>query len=502
VPEYADVRVEVRRDSVEFELGDDRFIGKPDFRTATFRELTTLRNEETPDKYGARLKDLTFRQDAKEGLDRLVTEVNRGGAYQLRLQIHPSAPELHSLRWECLLYEEQKRVQRRFGTGQWTPLSRYIALTSSRAVAPADVVKVLVVISNADRLGQGPWARYEALHETTERGVLEDAFRGLDRIQPEFMEHPASLVEIRARLQDGGHHILHIVGHGYRSDDDRGRLLLEKRHPEAGTDVDAVDQARLAEMVKDLQDLQLVVLAACHSAARSDADTFLGLAPEMVLARVPAVIAMQEKVEQAAAREFAARFYQWLAGPHPDAGRVDVAVNIARERLQLGADESSWQWSVPVLFLRGEGRLFATRAAREPKTALGPHVRSGPAPAAPSRGGEPVTPLRPVLLHLPEQPPPSAALDQPGKRLSPAAAARARGLRQQCKDLLDDAEVNPDVLPYLIATFELDAQVPLDAETLAAHVVRVRLEEVLREIWDRYHGRQGYGGAATREAWG
>ncbi len=75
--------------------------------------------------------------------------------------------------------------------------------------------------------------------------------------------------------------------------------------------------------------VRMVYLSSCQTATRDSFDAFHGLAPQMVAAGIPAVIAMQDLVPVKAAGAFSTTFYKELM----DHGEVDRASNAsARSR--------------------------------------------------------------------------------------------------------------------------------------------------------------------------
>lgn len=160
-----------------------------------------------------------------------------------------------------------------------------------------------------------------------------------------------------------GHQVLHFLGHGaFRRDATRGEgggvLFLEK--PDGA--VDMVKDSDIVEKLAGVAPLpHLVFLAACESAKRPpDAENaFVGLGPKLVRAGFPAVVAMQDLVPVATARQLAADFYANLL----DHGVVDLALNQARNLLWSDAQAG---WFVPVLFLRlRTAQLFVQQAAQQ-----------------------------------------------------------------------------------------------------------------------------------------
>jgi len=88
-----------------------------------------------------------------------------------------------------------------------------------------------------------------------------------------------------------------------------------------------------------------IFLAACQSATRSSADAYRGLAPQLVMAGVSAVLAMQDVVTVATLLEFVRTFYRQLFRH----GQIDLASNEARSILLTTKLPGS---SIPVLFSR------------------------------------------------------------------------------------------------------------------------------------------------------
>ena len=110
--------------------------------------------------------------------------------------------------------------------------------------------------------------------------------------------------------------------------------------------------------------IRLVFLSSCQTATRSPSDAFRGLAPMLVQAGVPAVLAMQDLVPIDTARTFSQVFYRQLL----QHGLVDLAANQARARLLAGHLPGA---HIPVLFMRlADGRLLAPDPARLAFTAM------------------------------------------------------------------------------------------------------------------------------------
>jgi hypothetical protein len=356
--EYTDLEIRITKDQVRFKIDNDVYSGTPSLNDDFFDRLEAMRLD-GPDHYGEALFDAVFRSDpgVKQGYEAVRTVVrNREGRFRVRLNLDLNCPELHRICWEAL--HDPEPPPRRLAAWSGTPLSRALDGKVS-SPAKASRLRVLGVVASPKDLGQGKWKRLAPIDVDAEHAALKDALDALDdRVDYKPLEGPATYPEIREHLHRGEFHVLHLVCHGAFVDDTRaeGFVVLEK---DDGT-VQMVNDKDMAALV-DLEDMQLVVLAACESAARSNLDAFLGVAPMMIQYGLPAVVAMQDEVEQATARLFTQAFYDSLARWKDTGGLVDVAVNEARERLYFKhrVDRpTTWEWVTPVVFLGGDGKLF------------------------------------------------------------------------------------------------------------------------------------------------
>jgi hypothetical protein len=92
----------------------------------------------------------------------------------------------------------------------------------------------------------------------------------------------------------------------------------------------------------------------------------VGLAPQLVTAGIPAVVAMQFPITDKAAATFAREFYKRLCVGE-EAGQVDVAVAYARSMLTV-LHPGDRSWAAPVLFTNAaDGVIFS----------IPPRVRAG-----------------------------------------------------------------------------------------------------------------------------
>jgi len=214
----------------------------------------------------------------------------------------------------------------------------FTAVPAERPARRAGRLRVLVVSSRPH--GLPPVAARE------ETARLRAAFRelvdaGLARIEPLPRATPEKL---QRRLAEGRVDVLHFIGHGaFDAERNEGSVLME----------DATGRPRpLAfESFRQIvcrRGLRLVFLNACETGRGGRSDWNRGVAPALLAAGLPAVVANQYSVLDAAATAFAADFYAQLA-------RGKALADAAREaRLAVGREQgtSGIDWAVPVLFAR------------------------------------------------------------------------------------------------------------------------------------------------------
>lgn len=315
------------------------------------------------------------------------------GAYpqrRLQLRIDPDEPELHRVVWEALRDPgDIKRLPLALATTDATPFSRYLALPSlhGKPIYSRPIRILLVAPAQKDFREKYPADQYPDLAEINPAEELESLTLALQEpiaqgvvAPPKLLEQPCSLARIMDELRNGnegkGYHVLHMVCHGsFSTAAQRAKLWLATNDNLIDSLTDTQFATTLYGLlsesgIQDEDKLRLVFLASCESATRSSADAFRGVAPQLVKAGVPAVVAMQDQVGEQTAREFTAVFYGQLFRDGQD-GQVDLAANVARA--QITAKHLPGP-VIPVLFLRlPNGQLFSTtqivpRKSFEPET--------------------------------------------------------------------------------------------------------------------------------------
>jgi HEAT repeat protein len=328
--------------------------------------------------YGLALFDALFSGAMRRAYDRAIgyAEARTDEQLRLRLWIDPHAPELHALLWERLYAPRQNTVSPLTATIK-TPFSRYTGL---EIAAPAPIgtrpIRMLVAVANpTDLIDQG-MTPIDVDYEIDTLTSTLDSLQRTGQLHAILLPGRTGLsADIRARLEQAGYvvrdgpttldtlirelatapgcHILHFLGHGaFSRVQEATTLFLEDTSG-------FIDARRDAEVVEQLTAVNppphLIFLAACDSAKRDpeNANPYVGLAPQLVQAGIPAIIAMQDTIAPLIARELSQDFYRDLL----ENGSVDRALNHAR-LLLLENDPQAW--ATPALFMRlDNGQLFA-----------------------------------------------------------------------------------------------------------------------------------------------
>lgn len=299
---------------------------------------------------------------------------------RIRLRIDASVPELHAIPWELLREVDDRGNPVDLAASSTTPFSRYLSGTWSYGEPVLDDrLKVLVAIANPQGLDQYKLAPVDAADEFAGLAAATAALN----VELVPIDGTCTLSAIEQGLRQGAH-VLHFVGHGVYSERSGGAVLFLANEE---NQVRRVEGAQFVEMLKRVMgdggqsgQLRMVYLSSCQTATRSPADAFRGLAPQIVAAGVPAVLAMQDLVPIVTAKAFSQAFYRQLL----QHGLVDLAANEARSAI-LTADLPGA--AIPTLFMRlREGLLFDLSMSRaaladllpyEPETVL---IPAGPFP--------------------------------------------------------------------------------------------------------------------------
>lgn len=307
-------------------------------------------DERTVQSFGRELFSAIFHEDIR-GLyfqSRQMADSQHRGL-RLKLRIH--APELAVLPWEYLFDD---RPGEYVCLSQSTPIVRYLELAQTpRPLTVTPPLRILGMVASPSNL--------RPINIALEKERLERALVGLRERNMVHLEWAPSQSwrDLLRAMRRGPWHIFHFLGHGYFDPlREEGVLAVSD---DAGQPY-ALRATELARMLGDHPTLGLVLLNACEGGLASRSDIFSSTAATLARRGVPAVIAMQVEITEAAAIEFSSQFYEALAEGLP----VDAAVTEARKAVSL-AIANTLEWGVPMLLSRApDGVIFDLAAPAAP----------------------------------------------------------------------------------------------------------------------------------------
>lgn len=299
-----------------------------------------------PEKIGDALFQSLFTGVIRDRFLESLEQTTAGGrGLRLRLAFDPENGNLDTvaaLPWELLRRPE---VRDPLGCQRETPVIRSIAVPRvSRPLEVEPPLRVLAVEASPSNL------RPLDIEEEWRR--IRRAVEGDDRIRLSILRH-VTLDELREELLEGRWHVLHFMGHGgFNHETGEGWACFE----DSEGLVHRVPGSLLAQNVKGT-DLRLVVLNSCWGGvlpAGPGQDPFVNVAPALVQAGIPAVVAMQRKISDRAAIRFSEKLFTRLTAGDP----IEAAVAEGRLAIHSAAPKSR-EWGTPVLFMGSqEGRLM------------------------------------------------------------------------------------------------------------------------------------------------
>jgi hypothetical protein len=290
---------------------------------------------------GQQLFEALFQGELYACLSRCLDEAQRQDAgLRIRLRLN-EAPALVNLPWEYLYYPAADRF---LALSTSSPLIHYLELPQPvRPLTVRPPVGILGVIASPSDLpplnADQEWAKLQnALEKLVSQGTIR-----LTRLQ-----NP-TLAQLQQTLRQTEAHVIHFIGHGlYDSATHEGRIALTSANGQA----ELIGAQQLGQLLHNETTLRLVVLNLCEGSRTSVDDPFAGVAQRLVQQGVPAVIALQFPMTDAAAITLAEEFYTALA----DGYGVDAALTEAR--VAVATRHRGGEWGAPKLFLRAADGLL------------------------------------------------------------------------------------------------------------------------------------------------
>ncbi len=276
---------------------------------------------------------------------------NRSDFLVLCIRISPDAFALESLPWETL-HDGNEFIAADTMTGM-SRLPLDIKPQGELDAVPMPM-KMLAFVASPLDLQPHQRLQIEREQEILLTAVNLPATQGRLHLDAE----DEARLDILEGSLESGYHILHFTGHGIppANDGRGGGLLLEdhqgKRLP-----------ASVAEVLQSLQrgekSLRLVVLSGCQTARTLNVGGFRDLARGLARRNIPAVIAMQFSISDAAGLQLAELLYPRLLAGQP----IEMAVSAMRRALlKSGNDYVQADALAPVLLCANGECLQITEA--------------------------------------------------------------------------------------------------------------------------------------------
>ena len=288
---------------------------------------------------GSALFDALFQGPVRDVYTRSQGALTNQQSLRIRLHFVSNVPHLSSLPWE-FMYDPHQGPLALLDT----PIVRFLPQQDKLPVIAAPLpLRVLLTAA------QTP----PAINIERELSAAQDALAPMaDRVSVTIESH-LTMTRFQQLLRSG-FHVWHFVGHGnFDAQGSSGHLLFE----DALGDPERVSAMQLGIML-NRSGLRLVILDACSS-GQIATDPFRSIAPALVRAQIPAVIAMQFQVPEETTVAFSTEFYRALAEGQP----IDACVTEGRRAVMNVSGLGRADWGIPVVYTRAQdGRLFEAPA--------------------------------------------------------------------------------------------------------------------------------------------
>lgn len=307
--------------------------------------LTYLRGlvarPEDAERLGELLRQAMFPQTIMNHLQQSLTEARAAGMQGLRLRLRFDIDD-EKQAWLSQFPWEYSRDERSYlALNSDIPMIRYLN-TDQPAYKPIvgpKPIKILVIMASP--------SGYPELNVAAEATKVRESLRKLEedgQVELKIIKN-ATVDDLFTYTQlEFKPHVLHFIGHGVLKEDGEGALVLEDGSDEKNPELSDADD--LLNLLR-VSDVKVVFLSACLTSAFGAGQAIMGIAPRLLWAGIPAVIAMQFAIPDKAATTFMGDLYRFLAAGEP----LDVAVAKARLGTYFKGRDKIY-WGIPTLFMR------------------------------------------------------------------------------------------------------------------------------------------------------
>jgi len=262
--------------------------------------------------------------------------------FRLRFNIDAALTDISQLPWEFIYDPDLGPL-----TMLDAPIVRYIPLPTLEPRGRTSLpLRVLITMAL-------PSPTLEMKYELAEVCDALDRLKEQDLVTIHIEEHLTR--STLQRLLREHFHVWHFIGNGGITSDGSSETLVLEDTGGVGAPISAMD----LRILLNRSGLQLVILDAGHN-AQLITSSYRRIAPALIHAQIPAVVAMQSTVPHQTTRVFASEFYRTLIENYP----IDACLTEGRKAILQIAGLSRPDWGIPVLYTRArDGRLFDFQTA-------------------------------------------------------------------------------------------------------------------------------------------
>jgi hypothetical protein len=266
----------------------------------------------------------------RDGLKEIYVETFAKAEAQFPISIETNNPEVARLPWE-FLHDGERYLCTNVGPIFRVVLGAPPTLSDMQMTEP---LRLLIVPTNP--------AGQIAIDYSEEVEDIKSILRDTNSI----IELPGShkIEAFMQKLLSYKPHVIHFIGHG----DENGNILFKNDLGDLkpiGDELCGMMQSLSSAQDNQARLPRLIILNACNTATTHINRQRLGLAAQLIMNRVPMVVAMQFTISDIAAKAFARGFYEYVAAGLPlhratAWGRLTIMVRL----------QETVEWATPVVY--------------------------------------------------------------------------------------------------------------------------------------------------------
>ena len=319
---------------------------------------------------GEHLYQIVFPGEVGVGFTQSYEEAERAGQpLRVMLSFGKDASDLAALPWEFLYRSNDAGSSFYLATQTQLILNRVLPIRRPDMKTVALPLRVLVIMCVPET--DDPEQQEHMKQREEVLGSIRELAEDRERLDVRIVDH-WDRDRVDAELKNAPH-VVHIIGHARHVRDTGGRIRAVIELPGADGTMEWNDPQWVVELLTrykaDGRQPKLVILHLCEMNPFDFTASFERLAPELIEAGIPAVLAMQYPLSATAARRFTSTFYGRLAA----GDEIDQIVQEARWDMHSRLNDARLI-GTPVLYMQSnEGRLVEEEAEIPSEGRVDPH---------------------------------------------------------------------------------------------------------------------------------